>query len=123
MKIVHHLLIVIVTLLSVAAGIAKVMQSPQEVQFLQRFAFNDFAITCYGVMQILAAVVLIIGALIYDDRAKLTGAIAISIGFLLSSVLIFVSGNWAFGLMSLLPIILTGMIIKQVGKFSKNINR
>ena len=44
MKIVHHLLIVIVTLLSVAAGIAKVMQSPQEVQFLQRFAFNDF---CY----------------------------------------------------------------------------
>jgi hypothetical protein len=116
MKTVINLVIIIIALLSLAAGIAKVTHSPQEVHFLQSFGFNDLTITLYGVVQVLASIVLSVGAIFSNKRAKLAGAILVAMAFLLSSILIFVSGNWAFGLLSLLPVALTGQIINQTGK-------
>ena len=118
MKTVINLLIVIIALLSLAAGIAKVTHSPQEVQFLQSFTFNNFTITLYGVIQILAAVILSGGALFTHKTTTLVGATIVALGFMLSSVLIFVSGSWTFGLVSLLPVALTGLLIKQVSKLA-----
>jgi len=117
LKVIHHLLIGIITLLSFAAGSAKVMHNPQEVQFLQSFAFNDFAISLYGVLQVLAALVLAGGALFNHRRAKLTGAAIVVIGFFISSGLIFASGALGFALASLLPVVLTLFIIKQAATF------
>lgn len=114
MKTIINLTIVIIALLSLAAGIAKVTHSPQEVKFLQSFLFNDFTITLYGVMQILAAVLLSVGGLFSHQSAKLIGATMVALGFLLSSILIFISGSWIFGLVSLLPVALTGLIIKKL---------
>tara|TARA_R110000744_G_scaffold304543_2_gene413036 strand:+ start:3979 stop:4347 length:369 start_codon:yes stop_codon:yes gene_type:complete len=118
MKTVINLLIVIIALLSLAAGIAKVTHSPQEVQFLQGFMFNDFTITLFGVIQVLAAIVLSGGALFTHKAITLVGAITVALCLLLSSILIFVSGNWVFGLLSLLPVALTGLIIKQISKLA-----
>mgnify|MGYP001027566756 CR=1 FL=1 len=115
MKITHNLIIVIIVLLSLAAGIAKVMHNPQEVQFLQSFAFNDLAITVYGIVQILAALALAVGVLICNNGVKLLGVVVVAFAFLISSVLIFVSGDWGFGFISLLPVALTGLIIKLRG--------
>lgn len=120
MKTTHNLLIIIISLLSLAAGFAKVMHSPQEVQFLQSFAFSYLAITLYGITQILAAMVLALGTLFANHRAKIIGAITVAIGLLLSSVLIFASGNWGFGLISLLPIVLTGFIVMLASKLRQS---
>lgn len=117
MKIVINLLIVIITLLSLAAGVAKIMHMPQEVQFLRGFGFNNLTITLYGVVQIVAAILLSVGALLSNKRFQLVGAICLALTFLLSSVLIFSTGHWVFGLVSLLPVALTGLIIKRVRTF------
>jgi hypothetical protein len=116
MKIIHNLLVIIITLLSLAAGSAKVMHSPQEVQFLQSFAFNDLAITFYGVVQILAALALAGATLFSNKHAKLYSATVVTIGFFIASGLIFISGNLGFALASLLPVALTLVIIKQTSE-------
>lgn len=122
MKTVINLLIVIIALLSLAAGIAKVTNSPQEVQFLQSFGFNGFAIVLYGAVQISAATLLSVGALLSHKTAQLVGAIIVALGFLLSSILIFSSGSWIFGLVSLLPVALTCLVIKPESKIeAKNV--
>lgn len=114
MKSVINLLIVITSLLSLFAGIAKVIHSPDEVEFLQDFMFNDFAITLYGVIQIFAAALLSIGQLFSHHKVAKVGAVFVALAFLLSSVLIFVSGNFIFALISLLPVACTALIIRQM---------
>mgnify|MGYP003629415553 CR=1 FL=1 len=114
MKSVINLLIVITSLLSLFAGIAKVTHSPDEVEFLQDFMFNDFAITLYGVIQIFAAALLSIGQLFSHHKVAKVGAVFVALAFLLSSVLIFVSGNFIFALISLLPVACAALIIRQM---------
>jgi hypothetical protein len=114
MKSVINLLIVIISLLSLFAGIAKVIHSPDEVEFLQHFMFNDFAITLYGVIQIFAAALLSIGQLFSHHKVAKVGAVFVALAFLLSSVLIFVSGNFIFALISLFPVACAALIIRQM---------
>ena len=110
MKILNIVLIIVIVLLSIAAGIAKVMEAPQEVEFLQSFGFSRMLIMVYGVVQIIGGVLLA-----FLKTIKL-GAIITILAFLLSSVLIFISGNLIFGLVSLLPVLLTCVIFWQSNK-------
>ena len=110
MKILNIVLIIVIVLLSIAAGIAKVMGAPQEVEFLQSFGFNSMLIMVYGVVQIVG------GALLAVPKTIKVGAIITILAFLLSSVLIFISGNLIFGLVSLLPVLITGVIYWQSTK-------
>jgi hypothetical protein len=48
------------------------------------------------------------------------GAILVTLGFVVSTVLIFIGGNVAFGLFSVLPAGLAGMIIYQTLKITHN---
>jgi hypothetical protein len=107
MKYIYNLLILIIALISVAAGIAKIMQMPQEVEFLQSFSLNSILITMFGIVQVLG------GALLSNKKGRLYGAIIVALCFFISTILIFISGNVSFGLVSLLPVVLTGFIIKQ----------
>ena len=107
MKIINNLLIIIIALLSITAGVAKVMLAPQELQFLQNFGLNHTLIIIFGVIQILG------GALLSHKRVRLYGAIIVAVGLLISTVMIFVSGNITFGMVSLIPVVLTAVIIKQ----------
>jgi len=104
-KIVNILIVVIVALLSIAAGLAKVMQTPQEMEFLQGFGLSNVMIMAFGLVQILGGVSLV------PQRTRLPGAVLTASAFVLSTVLIFVGGNLAFGLVSMLPIALASVII------------
>ena len=110
MNIINNLLVVIIALLSVAAGIAKVVHSPQEVEFLHSVGLNNLLISVFGVVQILG------GALLSNVKVRLYGAVIVCVGFLISAILIFVSGNLAFGAVSLLPVVLTSVLIWQAAK-------
>ena len=112
MKIAIILIVALVALVSIAAGIAKVMQVPEEVEFLQSFDFSISMIVTFGVVQIIA------GALLCHSRTRFCGAIISCLAFTISAFLIFVSGNIPFGLFSLLPIILTIFIIYQASKIN-----
>ena len=52
MKIVNILIIAIIALLSIAAGLAKVMQTQQELEFLQGVGLSSALIVAFGLVQI-----------------------------------------------------------------------
>lgn len=114
MKILTMLLLVIIALLSIAAGVAKVMGLPQEVQFLEGFGLNSMLIVLYGLAQIVG------GILFAIPKTLRLGAIIIIVGFALSAALIALAGNYVFSLVSLLPIAITVFVLKQPSTFTHN---
>lgn len=107
MKIVNYLLIAIIALLSIAAGLAKVMQTQHEMEFLQGFGLSPFLIVVFGLVQIVG------GILLVPNKTRMLGAILVISALVVSTVLIFMGGDLAFGLVSVIPIALAGVIIYQ----------
>ena len=118
MKIVNILIIAIIVVLSIAAGLAKVMQTQQEMEFLQGFGLSSALIVAFGLVQILG------GVLLVPQKTRLAGAVLATSALVVSTVLIFVGGNLAFGLVSILPIALACVIIYQSVRIthSKSLN-
>lgn len=105
MKILNILLIVVIVLMSLAAGLAKIVLVPEEKTFLLGVGLNVAAIIAFGIIQVVAAVLLAI------PKTKIVGAVMASVAFLLSAILVFMSGNTVFGAISLLPVIVSALII------------
>ena len=105
MKIVNIIVIAVVALLSIAAGLAKVMQSPQEMEFLQGLGLSSVLIVIFGLVQIVG------GALLAPEKTRMVGAVLVTLCFVVSTVLIFIAGNVVFALFSLIPAALAGMIV------------
>jgi len=113
-KIVNLLIVAVIALLSIAAGLAKVMQTQQEMEFLQGLGLSPALIVVFGLVQIVG------GILLVPQTTRMVGAILATSALVLSTVLIFVGGNFAFGLFSTLPIALAGVIIYQSARTAHN---
>ena len=107
MKIVNILIIAIIALLSIAAGLAKVMQTQQELEFLQGVGLSSALIVAFGLVQISG------GILLVPRKTRMLGAVLATSALIASTVLIFIAGNLAFGFVSILPIALACVIIYQ----------
>ncbi len=114
MKIVNILIIAIIALLSIAAGLAKVMQTQQEMEFLQGVGLSSVLIVAFGLVQISG------GVLLVPRKTRMLGAVLAASALFVSTVLIFVGGNLLFGLVSILPIALACTIIYQSARFTDN---
>lgn len=90
--------IYVLAALSVAAGIPKILQMPQELGFLNAIGFSAIAVSIFGIVQFIG------GVLLLWKKSRLPGAVVAGLAFLVSSLAIFASGNTKFGLISLLPI-------------------
>ena len=101
------LITVIVAVLSIAAGAAKVVQMPQEMEFLLGVGLSETLIIVFGVVQITGGVLLLL------QETRLSGAVLAALAFIASSVLIFIGGNITFGLLSILPAVLAGIVAQQ----------
>ena len=93
-----RILLYALALLSVAAGIPKVLQMPQELGFLSSLGLAGAAVSVLGVVQIAG------GVLFAIYRYRPVGAVLAGVAFLVSSVALLAGGNVPFGLLSLLPI-------------------
>ena len=107
MKIVNVLLVVIIALLSIAAGLAKLLQAPQEMEFLRGLGLSPVLIIVFGLVQVVG------GILLGLKKARLSGAVLVTAAFLVSTALLFMAGNISFGLISLVPVVLASLIIFQ----------
>ena len=114
MKFLSVLIIAITALLSIAAGLAKVMQAPQEVDFLKSAGLSLTLIVVFGLVQVLG------GILLVSQKTRMVGAILAASAFAVSTILIFMGGDLAFGLFSILPIALAGVIIYQSARTAHN---
>ncbi|NND69707.1 MAG: hypothetical protein HKN19_19105 [Halioglobus sp.] len=108
MKIALTLSAVIVGLLSIAAGAAKVALVPEESEFLSQFGFNDTLSIIFGIAQVLGGLFTLI------PKTRFYGALLAGAGFAVSAVLILLSGNVAFAGVSLVPVILAGFISYRI---------
>ncbi|MGS2719034.1 hypothetical protein [Paraglaciecola aestuariivivens] len=106
-KVLRFLPIAIVAIISELAGLAKLLQAPDEVAFLQTFGLSTSMIVFYGLFQILA------GALITLPRSRRIGADMAILAFALATGFLVASGNYTFAVVSLLPIGLSGWISYQ----------
>ena len=114
MKILNFLIISIITLLSIAAGLAKVMQTEQEMVFLQSFGLSSVLIIAFGMVQIVG------GVLLVPSKTRMIGAVIATSAFVASTILIFIGGNLVFGLLSTIPIALTCVIVYQAERITHN---
>ncbi len=104
MKIAITALAVLLGLLSIAAGGAKLSLVPGEVAFLNQFGLTEGLIIAFGVLQVLGGVLLVV------PRTRLIGSLICSFGFALSAGLLLAAGNAAFGAVSFLPVVIGGFI-------------
>ena len=88
-------------LLSLAAGVAKLMQTPAEIEFFDSAGLQSFWLYPLGAAQVAGS------ALAVLRRYGNIGLALIATGFAISSVVIFVTGNTTFGLVSLVPVALS----------------
>jgi len=103
-------LVLLLALLGIAAGTAKVMEIPQEMEFLLGVGLSADHILGLGVMQILGGVLMVL------FKARFIGSIIAALAFLLTSVLLFMSENMLFAAVSLVPLALTCRVIYQAKK-------
>lgn len=114
MKIVNVVIIAIISFLSISAGLAKVMQTQQEMEFLQGVGLSSFLIIVFGLVQVSG------GVLLMPRKTRMLGAVLATSALFVSTVLIFVGGNLVFGLISIIPISFASVIIYQSARFTHN---
>ena len=104
-------------LLSVLAGIPKIVQLEQELEFLNAIGFSGILVSMLGIVQVIGGLLLLL------QKTRLVGAILAGVAFLVSSIAIFSNGNAAFGMFSLVPFILLVVVILSSGGRTSNTNQ
>jgi len=111
-RIVIAIVIYALAILSAAAGMPKILQLPQELDFLRSVGFSQTGVLMLGLLQLTG------GILLFWKKSRLPGAVIASLTFLVSSIAIFSGGNTSFGLLSLLPVaaslIVVGSLLRRV---------
>ena len=110
MRFLKTIILIVLTLMSLSAGAAKVRLMPHEAEF---FAQAGLAVTWLyplGALQILGA------GLAAFSKFRYWGLILIAAGLLISAVVIFMTGNMFFTVVSLIPAALAGLL----AMFEKN---
>ena len=92
---------ILLALLGVAAGTSKMMQIPQEMEFFQgEMGFSSELIVVFGALQFLG------GLMMVFNKTRLTGAILLGLTLFLSCIVVFMSGNIGFGMVSVIPVLM-----------------
>ena len=104
MHLVMAIVAVLIGLLSIAAGAAKVALIPAEVEFLSQFGFTNGVTIAIGVAQVLG------GLLVLIPTTRFYGGLVVGLLFLVSAALLLVAGDAAFAGISLLPVALAGLV-------------
>ncbi|MDH3275383.1 MAG: hypothetical protein OEM64_01020 [Gammaproteobacteria bacterium] len=97
--------LLILILLGVAAGLAKIMKMPQELEFFRAVGLAELSLVLFGAAQVCGAVLLVF------RRSRLGGAVISMIMFSASAIMVFITGALGFGAVSLLPALLSAWII------------
>lgn len=98
MTTVNKVFLVLLVLISLGAGIPKIVQMPQELQFLAHLGFSAIAVTILGVIQFSGGILLLV------PRTRLVGAVLAVLGLLVSAIALLKGGNSGMGLISFIPV-------------------
>ena len=97
--------IVLLVLLGAAAGLAKITLAPPEVGLFKGIGLGTPVVLAFGILQLIGALLLVL------QKTRFTGAVILDVTFTLSVVMIFMTGQIGFALVSVIPVIMAGYII------------
>ena len=97
-RVFKYVLLGAIILMSLAAGVAKVMRMPQEVEFFELAGVPLILLIPFGVLQINSAVFAIF------PNTRKAGLVFMGVVFLASALMIFKSGDFFFAVTSLIPV-------------------
>jgi uncharacterized membrane protein YhdT len=100
MRMLYLVLVAALALISLAAGAAKLVAAPGEVDLLAAAGLGTVWLWPLGILQVVGAVLAAIA------RTRSAGLIGIAMGFAVSCLVIFLAGNVAFGLVAVVPVAL-----------------
>lgn len=98
MKYLNIVLLIIIILMSIAAGAAKVLQTPQEAEFFAAAGLGNTAMIALGIWQIAGAILAAV------PKFRMAGSFVIAAGFLASVLVILMTGDLTFAVISLAPV-------------------
>ncbi len=107
MKIVQPIILVILVLLAVTAGAAKLSLQQQDVEFFGRFGFSNLALVLYGLVQAVAGLSMVF------RRTRWIGAAVVAITFVTSLVLLVMDGNIPASIATVVATFLLGVVMRQ----------
>ena len=97
--------LVLLILISLGAGAAKVMQAPDEVKYFMDSGLGLNALLVLGGAQLLGGILLVF------QNTRRRGAGIMMATFLVSTIIIFMNAQMTFGALSLLPVLMAGFVI------------
>lgn len=111
MQILKITLLTILVLMSLAAGVAKMLQMPQELGFLSSLGIGERTVLILGIVQALG------GVLLVPPGTRRIGALLAIFALVVSGVALFASGNTGIGLITLFPIAIgVSIFLEKPGK-------
>lgn len=87
MKFIWTIVVILLALLAIASGVAKVMLMPQEVDFFGAYGVSNTALMVFGAAQIAG------GAMLPFNKTRFVGAAVTAATFLVSLIFLILSGN------------------------------
>ncbi len=107
MKILFNVILAVLIFLAISAGITKIMLLQQDVDFFGKYGFTDPILIVYGVVQLIAGILLLL------PKTRIAGASLVAITFLISAVVLAMDDNIPVTIVTLIFILLSGFIVKQ----------
>ena len=101
---------ILVTLLSIATGLIKVLQQPADIDLFQAIGFNVTLITILGVIQLIGGILLI------PSHSRKLGAYIMIPTFIIAAIAVFANNLIPFGFVSLLFIVMAYLVIIMENK-------
>lgn len=98
--------LLVIVLLSCAAGLAKVTQSPAEVAFFKAVGLGLFVVMVFGAIQAAGGVLTIFG------KTRKIGLLIATVAFALSALMILKTGNFLFFGIALLPVVISVLLLR-----------
>lgn len=98
LKLMKTIVLIVLILLSLGAGLAKLAQLPQELAFFDAAGIGSGSAPLFGGLQVLAA------GLIAWPKTRSTGLGLAAFMFACSAIMIFVAGAPGFAIFSLVPV-------------------
>ena len=106
MKIVFSILLVILTVLAVSSGIAKITLMQNDVEFFGRYGFSNPMLVAFGVTQLIG------GILMPWKKTRFAGATVTACTFLVSLAILLIDGNIPVSLVTAIATILLFVVMK-----------
>lgn len=107
MKYLSAMVLVILIILAVSSGVAKIVLIQQDVDFFGKYGFSNLALITFGLVQLIGGVLLVL------RRTRFAGATILAITFVISLVLLLMDGNMPLSIATIVAILLLGVTMKQ----------